>query len=67
MIEPIDIWRLAQLLIEEHGQDASGLAMQHAVDSHARSDAEDEADWLRIFDAIRELQRATRGPQEQAH
>ncbi len=67
MAEPIDTWRSAQLLIEQYGDGASGRAMQHAIDSHARGDADDEAAWLRVFDAIRELQRAIRGPQEQAH
>ena len=49
-------WRMASLLLDQHGAEASGVAMQRALDARAAQNRSDEAMWLRVFDAVVELQ-----------
>ena len=49
-------WQMASRLLNEHRVDASGVAMQMALDARAAQNRSDEAMWLRVFDAIAEHQ-----------
>ena len=58
MISDLDIWRSASVLIEKHGDEARGRAdamIERALNDNAR------AVWVRIRDAIDELQNETPG------
>jgi len=52
----LDIWRAANLLICQHGQDAEIVAAQRADLMLDRGDWEGRWVWLRISRAISELQ-----------
>jgi hypothetical protein len=66
-MQDIDLWRAAALVLKEHGTNASNYAMQRALDLKEEGDANGEAAWLRIFDAIWELQRSQRRAAERQH
>ena len=52
----IDLWRAAKLLIDRYGDGAPVEAMKRADALAAQSDAEGKLVWLRILEAIEELQ-----------
>lgn len=52
----LDIYRTAQLLIEQHGDEASIHAAMRADELMDRGDMDGRAVWLRIIDAINDLQ-----------
>ena len=54
----IDIWRAANLLINQHGENAEIVAAQRADLMLERGDPEGRLVWLRIKRAIVELQAA---------
>jgi hypothetical protein len=60
-MQDADIWRAAQLLIDQHGEDAPLRAAHRADELLKDGDHDGNAVWERILMAIRELQR---GPQE---
>ena len=51
----LDIWRSAQLLINQHGDQAELVAAGRVDDMIERGDPKGESTWKRIRDAIREL------------
>jgi len=51
----IDIWRSAALLLREHGDGAEREAERHMRAVIARTDAEGEAVWRRVLEAIATL------------
>ncbi|MCA7118609.1 MAG: hypothetical protein LGL72_04225 [Acidibrevibacterium sp.] len=55
MIAP-KISHLADMMIEKFGNEASGHAMQRALEMHKSGDADGESLWLKIFEKIREIQ-----------
>jgi len=57
----LDIWRAANLLICQHGQDAEMAASQRADQMLDRGDWEGRLVWLRISEAIAELQATPTG------
>jgi hypothetical protein len=60
MIEEIDIWRTAKILIDAHGEEAAAhaaLRSDHAIDDGLPEVA---ALWKRVWLAIEELQRQGR-------
>ncbi len=57
MIAEIDIWRSANLMVREHGEDAALEAAQRADTMLERGDMDGCAVWKRILKAIEELQR----------
>lgn len=67
MVSEIDIWRAAKLLVDQHGVHADEHAMQKAIDMHHAGDHAGEVVWLKIFDCIRGLQRATATKGESRH
>ncbi len=58
MPDDLDIWRSANLLIQQHGDDAGLVAAQRADDLLARGALESSRTRLRIMKAIEELQAA---------
>ena len=55
MIAP-KISHLADMMIEKFGNEASGHAMQRALEMHESGDADGESLWLKIFEKIHEIQ-----------
>jgi hypothetical protein len=62
MTPDIDIWRAANLLIRQHGENADIVAAQRADLMLERGDPEGRLVWLRIRRAIVELQSTPTGP-----
>ena len=60
MISGLDIYRSAQALIKQHGQDAPIEAAMRADAMLASGDLEGQAVWKRILRAVRELLRSER-------
>lgn len=56
MTSDIDLWRAAKLLIDRHGENAAAEAMKRADVLAGQGDAEGKVVWLRILEAIEELQ-----------
>ncbi len=55
MIPDLDIWRSAQVLIKQHGQDAPIHAAMRADAMLDKGDLDDCAVWRRILRAVEEL------------
>jgi hypothetical protein len=55
-----DIWRVATLLLDQHGDEAALRAAQRADKLMDEGDMEGVAVWRRIVTAIEELQRGRR-------
>jgi hypothetical protein len=62
MTPDIDIWRAANLLIKQHGENAEIVVAQRADLMLERGDPEGRLVWLRIKRAIAELQATPTGP-----
>ena len=56
MTSDIDIWRAAKLLVDRYGDGALVEAMKRADALAAQGDAAGKVAWLRILEAIEELQ-----------
>ena len=63
-LEEIDIWRTAQLLIDQHGPRAGYDALGRAGDLKASGDEAGSAVWMRVFEAIEALGRTERAAGE---
>ena len=55
-MKDLDVWRAAKMLIDRHGDTAPAEAMKRADALAAQGDAADKVVWLRILEAIEELQ-----------
>ena len=64
MIPDIDIWRCAQLMINNHGDEAALEAATTADEWLAKENIEAQRVWLRIVGAIDELQSVKYGATE---
>jgi hypothetical protein len=62
MTPDIDIWRAANLLIKQHGENAEIVAAQRSDQMLERGDRDGQLLWLGIRRAIVELQAASSGP-----
>ena len=60
MVEDLDIYRSAQVLVKLHGQDAPIHAAMRADAMLEKSDLDGYDVWKRILRAVEELQRADR-------
>ena len=58
MIDDLDLWRAAKLLVDRYGETAPVEAMKRADALAAEGDTEGKVVWLRILEAIEELQSA---------
>ncbi len=56
MIDDIDIYRAAKLLIDKHGENAGNEASMRADAMLEQGDLDGKAVWLRILEAVKELQ-----------
>ena len=63
MTEEIDIYRSANLLIKQHGDQAAIFAAQQADACLDRGDLDGKVVWLAVIEAIEELQN-TAPPQQ---
>ena len=54
MTSPIDIWRSAKLLVDQHGADARIRAAQRADEPLAAGNIQSRSVWLRILEAIKQ-------------
>lgn len=61
MLSDIDIWRAANLLVQQHGADAEIVATRRADELWEQQDHEGRGVWLRIKRAIAELQAPPNG------
>ena len=50
-----DIWRTAALLIKQHGRQAGEMANLRVIDMMEKKDADGQAVWKRIAQAVEEL------------
>ena len=66
-VEDIDIYRLAKLLIEKHGDEADIIAIKRATKMLDDGDVDGYAVWKRIVDAIKDMQREMPRPGERRH
>lgn len=66
-VHSLDIWRSAKLLLERHGDKASGEARVRAMSLRQEGDEQGTAVWQRIHEAVLELQRTSRDPGEAEH
>lgn len=56
IVVDLDVWRCAALLTKRHGKDAAIVAAQRADELLDAGDAEGQATWRRIVDAILQWQ-----------
>ncbi len=59
MVSDLDIYRTAQVLVKQHGQDAPIHAAMRAGELLEAGDLDGYAVWKRVLRAVEELQRAT--------
>ena len=64
MIRDLDIYRSANVLIREHGEEAAIEAAMRADAMLAKGDLEGQAVWKRIVKAVEEIQRMEPAPSE---
>ena len=67
MTSDLDIYRSANVIIREYGEDAVLEAAKHADAMLEKGDLEGQAVWKRVLKAAEELQRKERAPGETAH
>ncbi len=67
MVDDLDIYRSANELIEQHGEDALIHAAMRADELMEAGDMDGEAVWLRIIKAIEELLSEERPEDAEVH
>ena len=67
MTSDLDIYRSAQVLVKQHGEDAALEAAQRANAMLERGDMEGKDVWLRVLKAVEEMQRKEGREGEAAH
>ncbi len=67
MISDLDIYRSANLLVKQHGQDAPSKAAMRANAMLEKGDLDGYAVWKRILRAVEELQGPAPKPGEAVH
>ncbi len=67
MVDDLDIYRSANELIEQHGDDAPIEAAMRADELMEAGDMEGEAVWLRIVKAVEELLAKERPDDAEVH
>ncbi len=67
MTSDLDIFRSANVLIREHGEDAALEAAQRADAMLEKGDMEGAAVWRRVLRAVEEMQRTRQVPGEATH
>ncbi len=59
VVEEIDIYRSANLLIKQHGEEAEIFAAMQADACLEKGDLEGKRTWLKVIESIKELQDTT--------
>ena len=59
MIPEIDIWRVANLMLDRFGNEAAAESARRAEELAADGDLAGVAVWLRVLDAVRQLAKTT--------
>lgn len=59
MVEEIDIYRSANLLIKQHGEEAAIFAAMQADACLEKGGLDGKRTWLKVIEAIKELQDTT--------
>ncbi len=67
MIPDLDIYRSANLLVKQHGEDAPVEAAMRADAILNKGDPDGYGVWKRILRAVKELQETKPGPGTRAH
>ncbi len=67
MTSDLDIYRSAQVLIREHGEDAALDATTRAIAMLNKGDLDHYAVWKRILRAVEEIQRTDPADDEPIH
>ncbi len=67
MTYDLDIYRSAKLLIDQHGEEASGFAVKQADKQAEGGDRVGLAVWMWVLSAIEELQRTRPRREEPTH
>jgi hypothetical protein len=67
MISDLDIFRSAQVLIRQHGEDAALEAAKRADAMLANGDLEGQRVWKRVVRAVEEIQRKERHSKDPLH
>jgi hypothetical protein len=67
MVSDLDIWRAANILVQEHGEEAAIIAAQRADELLAKGDVEGQIVWKRIVRAVAELQKRKPGEGERVN
>ncbi len=67
MTSDLDVFRTANVLIREHGEDAALEAAQRTDAMLEKGDMEGAAVWRRVLAAVKELQRRKRRAGEGVH
>jgi hypothetical protein len=67
MVADLDIWRTANVLLREHGQDALTIAAQRRDKLLDVGDVDGVAVWRRIMTALEELRRTRPANGEHRH
>ena len=62
-----DIWRAAELIIDNHGDQAEFVAYGRIHDMIAHGDPAGELVWTQILAAVKQLQRSCAGSREPLH
>lgn len=60
-IQKLDIWRTANLLMEQYGADAERVAIRRVEEMNEQNDLGGQLRWLRIREAIVQLRAKPRG------
>ena len=55
MVEKIDIWRTANLLIQQHGEGAEWEAAHRADQAIEKGDPQGERVWIQVLEAVKSL------------
>lgn len=63
-MHPLDPWRVAHMLMQQHGENAGLQAAMRVDELNAAGDEEGRRVWMQILDAIDELGRTGRYPGE---
>ena len=67
MTADLDIWRTANLLVKQHGSEASAFAAERVEALHSAGDIEGLATWRRVLPAIEALKRDAPEPGERVN
>lgn len=66
-VADIDIWRAANTLIEQYGEQAWFVSAQRADALLSRGDMDGRRVWMAVHRAVEELLRTSRSPADRMH